>query len=209
MSRRYTDREEETVYALLCDGLGLTAIQRLIRDDAAGLGYRREIPYSSLKAIRKRMVAKHGNPRPIVAVDKELEAVSAARRRAVSLLVAQVNRISDRKATNPDLTPNEDAQLRRIEEHLAGIEKRQKRSEPAQSKESQRAKKGHETRAANGPSFLERIAQEISEPAELPPHLSEPAPAPNKGMLNGTNGDGATDAETRPPSSAPRADEQA
>lgn len=172
MANRYTEREKETVYALLCDGLGLSAIQRVLADDKAGLGYPREIPYSSLKTIRKAMVKKHGNPRPIVAADKEKEAVSAARRRAVSLLIAQVNRISDQNALDGKLEPKAEGQLRRIEDHLAGIERRSKR-EPAPSKESQRVKVGHETRAANGPGLLERIAQEIEEPATLPPILTE------------------------------------
>src|SRR5437868_2987476 len=93
MSRRYTDEDEEAIYSMLCDGYSLKECQRKA---AAGEWPRAKamtIPYSSLKTLRDRAVAKHGPPTAIVAPEKEKDAVSSARRRLVKILENQAEKL--------------------------------------------------------------------------------------------------------------------
>lgn len=163
MARRYSTEEEQALYSLLCDGYGLAESGRLLAAGESPLDYKLDIPYATLKNMKRRLVARLGEPRQSVPPGQEKEAVSAARRRLVGLLKAEAEKLSAR-AANGTLQPRDITQAIKLEQALGSIEMRGQKQK--QSIESERVAQGHETRRANDSRTLADMAARVREREE-------------------------------------------
>lgn len=154
-SSKYADEVWETVWAMVCDGYGTPTIARKLKDGEGPLDYRIEIPPATVKNMRKSLIAEKGDPRPILKPEEEMDAVSAARRQLSTVLVRESQRLTGIAARTGMLEGKQLDQAIKTERALHEIENRK---EKKPTRDSEKIKRGHETRRQNAPKTLAEMA---------------------------------------------------
>jgi hypothetical protein len=81
MSRVYPEGTEDAIWALMCDGLGATAIMRKLAEADPPI----TMPQRSVRRYRDKLLIERGDPKGKIAPGKEVTAANAIRRRGLEL----------------------------------------------------------------------------------------------------------------------------
>lgn len=155
---KYDDEVWETVWAMICDGAGSRVISRKLRDGEGPLPYRIDIPEGTVKNMRRSLISEKGDPRPILKPEEEIDAVSAARRQLSTVLVRESQRLTGKAARTGMLEGREHDQAIKLERALHEIEQRKAREPEKPGRNSDKNKRGHETRRHDDPKTLAAMA---------------------------------------------------